>query len=179
MVKFKSYYSPQLKQLVVDKFLSSQPKKSFRKIEREFEVGNGNGKTVGRWVKQYNGNIFSLMPIEHKGRPTNLTKHQVNFHIKNKIDKKNKRARPINYSTLYDSLPKKIRKQISLRQVQRIGRETLKGRKQKCVKRTLDECSILMHIVLFLDFSYCASIFKIYFLFELIFFLCKFLCVWS
>jgi transposase len=88
----------------------------------QFKI-QGGAQTIKNWHDRWDGTINSLERKPTTGRPTILNTRQVKQYITKPIIKKNKQHQSIHYRTLLETIKSKINKSISLRSVQRYGRE--------------------------------------------------------
>jgi hypothetical protein len=152
MVKIKRKYSDDVKKLILNEYKSSKRKTSLRQLEKHYKIGCGNGATIRYWLLQSKHNKSKLKVKENKKRPRILTKHEINIYVKQKIDKCNVNSEPINYVSLYRELPTKIKRKISLRSIQRYGKNILHAKPKQVVTRTLHECKYKNIIYLYMLF---------------------------
>lgn len=97
-------------------------------------------QTIWRWRSRWDGTPQSLKHIDVSGRPHILTPTQIQRYISAPILAANREHRAINYSTLLRQIREKTGKSISLRTLQRIGKEQLEIKWKHTQIRTKDEC---------------------------------------
>jgi hypothetical protein len=117
---------------------------SRRASESEVDVAAAHGviasrKTIFNWRRQWTGTPQSLMRKDGSGRASILTPSEVNRHVRAPILAANRSHRAASYTKIYDLVKQKTRKNLSLRTLQRIGKEQLHIKSKAAVKRTKEE----------------------------------------
>lgn len=97
-------------------------------------------QAVVQWQRQWDGTVVSLQQKQKTGRPHKLSKAQISRHIAAPIRNANRASRPITYPKLLLQVQAATDTEISLRTIQRYGKEELGVKSKKGVKRTSDEC---------------------------------------
>ena len=105
----------------------------------------GGKRTVQNWHKQENGTIEPLERKAVAGRPRILTRAQVNRHIRTPIRAANRAHRAIHYTSLLPQVRQKTETDISLRTLQRYGKEEIGATNKRTRKRAADECKCTEH----------------------------------
>jgi transposase len=100
---------------------------------------SGGEKVIRNWFKQWDGTPQSLERKQGSGRPTKLTPAQVNDCIRTPIRNKNRAAVPVHYPQLLPAIQEKTGEPVSLRTVQRTGKEQLGVKQKRTKKRTREE----------------------------------------
>lgn len=100
----------------------------------------GGAEVVRRWHQQWNGSAASLQEKKSTGRPRILTRAEVQGVVATPIRQKNRSHQPVHYNQLQPEVEEKTGKQVSVRTIQRYGKEELKGKLKHGKKRTCDEC---------------------------------------
>jgi transposase-like protein len=131
-------YTPQFKQTVLKEYNSASSSSSFSSLSRRFCIDGGR-EVVRKWYRKWDGSVESLKDKHSTGRPRILSHAQINRHIVVPIRDKNRRHLPIHYRDLVSGLQHAIRKKISLRTIQRYGKEK-KVREKNSIKRMEREC---------------------------------------
>lgn len=106
---------------------------SLRSVSRLFDL-KGTGNTVKRWYHIWLKKNHEIKNKPKKGRTPILTRSQIDKYIARPIKEKNKKAEPVNYRMLLPQVRAKTKTQISLRTLQKYGKEK-KGIKWKTVKK--------------------------------------------
>jgi hypothetical protein len=97
-------------------------------------------RSVEKWRQRWNGTISSLQHRAASGRPRVLSKAQVLRHVAAPIRNANRAARAVRYPKLLPQVRAESHSNVSLRTLQRYGRDEGGGRKTRGKKRTADEC---------------------------------------
>jgi transposase len=125
---------------------------SRRTGESEVDVAAAHGvtidrNTITRWRNRWNGTPQSLERKPVSGRPRILTRVEVSRHLRAPILTANRSHTAISYTKIYESVKQKTRKKLSLRTLQRTGKEQLDIECKATVKRTQEEgqCSATVH----------------------------------
>ena len=113
------YYEPSFKKRVIDFYLRNQPNISFRYVADLFQIPGGH-VTVKRWCDRYDGTSLSLQ-------------HHHRSHCHNRL------SRPINYAKLVESVREETNTNLSLRTIQRYGKQNA-IRHKRTIKRSHKEC---------------------------------------
>jgi hypothetical protein len=100
----------------------------------------GGGRTVQRWHQQWDGTPTSLQHKNGAGRPRTLSIRDVQQYIRAPILAANRQHRAVHYPPLHQSLLHQAGKNVSLRTVQRVGKQQAGVRQKTTRKRTADEC---------------------------------------
>ena len=119
-------------------YSSNKNKHTFKSLALEYNIKGGRD-VVARWYHQWDGTPQSLERKKGSGRPSVLTSQQVNEYIRMPIRNKNRSSKPIHYPQLHTSIQQKTGKQISLRTIQKIGKEKLGVKQKRTKKRTSQE----------------------------------------
>src|SRR6185312_9930961 len=99
----------------------------------------GGARVLQRWHQRWNGTPHSL---EHKavtGRPRALSRREVQQHVRAPILRSNRAHKPVHYSKLLPQVQQRTGAKVSLRTLQRYGKEELGAMKRKGKKRTAEE----------------------------------------
>lgn len=112
--------------------------RSFRALARKHDI-EGGGKTIQRWYTQWNGTAASLKERTRSGRPRVLSSTQVALHVAAPIRNSNRAGRVVRYSNLLPQVQDATGKDLSLRTLQRYGRDEAGGRQTRGKKRTASE----------------------------------------
>jgi transposase-like protein len=138
MSTIRKYFSPDFKQHILQQYIPKEYGHGFEALAKQFDVPGGHS-TIRRWYIEWNGNEQSLKHKKGAGRPKILTDSQINTHVLNYTRSKNQKHKAIRYRDVMDRVRKFSRKQVSLRTIQRYGKE-LEIKKKKTIKRTEVEC---------------------------------------
>ncbi len=120
---------------------------SFAALAQQYNIKGGR-QVVEKWYHQWNGKSESLERKNGSGRPKALTSKQVKDLIQIPIRNKNRASVPVHYPELLPAITEKTGKQISLRTIQRVGKEQLGAKQKRTNKRTAVE-SNYTHIMSF------------------------------
>ena len=100
----------------------------------------GGADVVRRWLRRWDGTPASLQEQRRSGRPRVLSSAQVSQHVRAPILAANRAHRAIHYTDLLPSVRQKTGKELSLRSLQRYGKEELGAKQRRGKKRTSEEC---------------------------------------
>jgi len=112
--------------------------RSFAALAARHAIAGGSG-TVARWHQRWDGTPASLEEQPRAGRPRVLSRAQVSRHVRTPILAANRAHRAIHYTDVLPRVRAATGRQISLRSVQRYGKEELGARQRRGQKRTADE----------------------------------------
>ena len=112
---------------------------SFNALARRHGVKGGK-RTLIRWHQRWDGTAASLEQHQRSGRPRTLTPAEVSRHIRAPVLAANRAHRAIHYPDIWRQVETKTGKKITLRTVQRTGKDTLAIKERTTRKRTQAEC---------------------------------------
>lgn len=115
-------FSAELKQHILTQYTAHSIDNSYRALSRRYGLAS-DGRTIKRWMKQWDGTAASLNDGHRSGRPRLLTDIEVHNNIHQPVVAANRRHECIDYSSLHRRLTHTIHKRVSLRTVQRYGRQ--------------------------------------------------------
>ena len=133
-------YTPQFKHHVLTTYYESRPRPSIRGLARRFNIKGGH-VVVRQWIRDWDGTVQSLERKAGQGRPRILNTTQVKQLIGKKIIENNRAPSPIHYAELYDTIPRKIGRQISPRTIRRYGHDAGRIKVKRTIKRKPIECT--------------------------------------
>jgi hypothetical protein len=99
----------------------------------------GGRRTLAKWRRKWDGTPRSLQRKAGSGKQRILSRAQVSQHVRAPILAANRAHRAIHYTTLLPSVREKTRKKVSLRSLQRLGKQELGVKRKHTKKRTADE----------------------------------------
>jgi len=134
-----SHISADIKHTILLQYSAHDTSRSFSALARRHGV-KGGGRTVQRWHSRWNGTSQSLERHEGSGVTHILTPSEVSRHIRAPILAANRSHRSVSYTKLLPEVQRKTRKTVSLRTIQRIGKEQLGIKSQHTEKKTQQEC---------------------------------------
>lgn len=137
------HFTPQQKHEILLEYQPNSRAHSFAALAARHHVSGGK-EVVRRWYHQWDHTVKSLNEKHRSGRPRILTKAEVQHHIAIPIRSNNRSHKPIHYNKLQPVVTAKIGKNISVRTIQRYGKQQLKGRQEHGKKRTANECKLLI-----------------------------------
>jgi transposase len=117
-----SDYHPSWKQFILEKYRPNTYGCGFRALARAFKV-KGGARTVSDWYHAWEGTVESLKRKKGQGRKRKLSEEEVKQYILEPIRKKNRKTEPVQYRDVLAPLQDGTGKKVSLRTVQRIGKE--------------------------------------------------------
>lgn len=133
-----SSFTPQLKHHILTQYSSHSRDRSFSALARLYAVPGGK-QTVQQWHRRWKGTVESLENKQRSGRPRALTSRQVNDCIRTPIKNKRRAHVAVHYPDLLSAVRRKTGKQISLRTLQRYGKEQLRIKLKHTETRTAAE----------------------------------------
>jgi len=133
-------YSPQFKHHVLTMYAQSEPRPSLRSLARDYDIQGGD-KVIRNWLHMWDGTPNSLKRQAGQGRHRILKPREVRACITEKIKALNRRPKAVHYTDLLQGHLAKTHKKVSLRTIQRIGKEEARIKVKQTVKRTVQECN--------------------------------------
>ena len=135
-------FTPELKQHILQQHASNPRECNFAELARRYAVAGGR-KVVRDWWLAWDGSAASLHRKEGSGRERALTAAQVSRHVRAPILAANRAHRAISYTELLPAVRQKTGTEVSLRSLQRYGKEELGAKQRRSKKRTAaeSECS--------------------------------------
>jgi hypothetical protein len=131
-------FPPEQKHSILLEYSPHSRTHSFAALAVRHGVAGGE-QTIRRWHQQWDGTAASLQRKEGGGRPRALDRREVQQHIHTPILRANRAHKAIHYPTLLPPLHQKMGKEVSLRTVQRYGKEELRVKQKRGKKRTAEE----------------------------------------
>jgi len=148
-------FSPGAKHAILLEYIPHSPTHSFAALAARHGVAGGE-EVVRRWHGRWDGTAASLQRKEGGGRPRALSSREVQQYVRAPILAANRKHKAVHYTTLLSPLQQKTGKEISLRTVQRYGKDELGARQRRGKKRTAEErqcihtceseCSCVLHV---------------------------------
>jgi transposase-like protein len=133
------HYSAEFKQDVLRHYREGQRGSGFAALATRFQVPGG-GMTISRWFNQWDGTIASLQQQQSVGRPPILQPAEIQQHIGTAVQSHNRHHRSIHYTDLLEPVRAATHTSLSLRTLQRYGKQTLQIKNKRTKKRTQREC---------------------------------------
>jgi hypothetical protein len=131
-------FSAEAKHHILLEYAAGDATRSFAALARHHAV-KGGCETVRQWYQRWDGSLASLERKAGSGRPRALSTAQVQQHIAVPIRRSNRAYRAVKYTTLLPQVQRITGTNVSLRTLQRYGKEELEGRSTRGKKRTADE----------------------------------------
>lgn len=131
-------YTPQHKHTILTHYRTGVRGSGFEALARRFAV-QGGARVIARWHQQWDGTPQSLETKKRGGRPRVLSRREVQQYVRAPILRANKAHKAVHYSTVAAAVRQKTGKQLSLRTLQRYGKEELGAKQRRGKKRTADE----------------------------------------
>lgn len=110
----------------------------FKALAKQYGI-RGGGPTIKYWYDHWDGTAGSLEPKPSTGRPSILSSREIKQYIGTLIKRKNRTPEAVHYTELIDTLHEKTGKEVSLRTIQRYGREREGIKEKRTKKRTRQE----------------------------------------
>jgi uncharacterized protein (UPF0248 family) len=130
-----SKYTPEYKHSILLQYRPHTPGSGFDSLATANNIAGG-GSTIQRWYKHWNKKVKSLHHKAGAGRKTILTKQEINKYILTPIKKANKKLKAIHYTDLIHNVQESTGKEISLRTIQKVGKEILMIKDKKTIPMT-------------------------------------------
>lgn len=99
----------------------------------------GGRKVVARWYRRWDGTARSLQELPRSGRPPLFSTAQVRALVQRPISAANRAHRAVHYTDLMPRVRAATDNGVSLRTVQRYGKEVCGAKQKHTKKRTADE----------------------------------------
>jgi transposase len=150
-----SHLSAEVKHHILLEYSPRSPTHSFSALAARHAIPGGR-QTVQQWHARWDGTARSLERRVGSGRERTLSSRQVQQHVRAPILRANRAHRVVHYTQLLPSVRQKSGTEVSLRTLQRYGREEL-GAKQKhtkkrtaeeseCTHTCCDDAALLLHV---------------------------------
>lgn len=141
------HLTPFEKHIILKSYTNHPTHATLSSIARDFCI-SGGASTIKKWLNQWNGTVQSLQRKSGSGRPKLLTSTQVKDYITQPIRNKNRSYKTVHYTELQSSIQHKTGKEVSLRSIQRYGKQELAIKHKQTKKRTADERNHIHHITM-------------------------------
>ncbi len=132
------HLTPQQKHDILKLYSPYDHTRSFAALSQQYNIKGGE-RVIRNWYHQWTGSPKSLERKRGSGRHKLLTSQQVKDLIQIPIRNKNRSFKPVHYPQLHSSIQQKTGKQMTLRTVQKIGKEELGVKQKRTKKRTAQE----------------------------------------
>jgi len=139
-----SHLSAEAKHAILLEYSPRSRTHSFSALARRHSVSGGS-KTVCRWHQRWDGSAASLQEKQRSGRPRKLSSGQVQQYVRRPILAANRAHRPVSYTQLLPSVQAATDPQLSLRTLQRYGKDNLRIKSKATKKRTAVESESPQH----------------------------------
>jgi hypothetical protein len=128
----------QLKQHILTQYRRNCRGRGFKELAQKYGI-KGGGRAIKYWYDRWDGTPASLEHKSGAGRPTILSSEEVKQYITTPIKKKNRKSEPAHYTDIIRPLQEKTGKKVSLRTIQRYGKENEGINLRNTKKRTVHE----------------------------------------
>ena len=132
------HLSAEAKHHILLEYAPHETTRSFAALAARHTVAGGSG-TVTRWHQRWDGTPASLKEQPRTGRPRTLSRAEVSRHVRAPLLAANRAHRAIHYTELLPRVRAATGSEVSLRSLQRYGKEELGGRDTRSKKRTAEE----------------------------------------
>jgi hypothetical protein len=132
------HFSPELQHSILLEYTPRTATHSFAALAARHAVPGGE-RVVRRWHQRWDGSPASLERKAGAGRPRTLSMREVQQHVRAPILRANRAHRAIHYTQLLPGVRQKTGKELSLRTLQRYGKEELGAKQRRGKKRTAEE----------------------------------------
>jgi len=131
-------YTPAFKHTVLRAYCAGNRSHSFRALARRFKVPGGKS-TISAWYRLWDGTSHSLERRHGSGRKALLTRKQVERLIVKPIRRCNRNHVAVEYHDLQEAVEEKVGHLVSLRTIQRQGKEAGGIQFHSTIPRTPEE----------------------------------------
>jgi transposase-like protein len=157
MSKSRPHYSAEFKQEVLSHYNEGQRGSGFAALAARFYVAGGS-RTIRRWFNQWDGTISSLQQQSTVGRPPLLQPAEIQQHIGTTVQSYNRHHQSVHYPELLAPVRASTGTSLSLRTLERYGKETLHIKTKATKKWTERECKITDIFISHIISSYIRSL---------------------
>jgi hypothetical protein len=133
------HLSAEAKHHILLEYAARDTTRSFAALARRHAV-KGGSETMRQWYLRWDGTPASLRRKPGTGRARALSTAQVKQHVRAPILRSNLAYRTVKYTKLLPQVQASTGVDVSLRTLQRYGKEELGARSTRGKKRTADEC---------------------------------------
>lgn len=131
-------FPPEQKHSILLEYEARRAGGSFAALAARHGVAGG-ARTVQRWHARWDHTPLSLQHSPMSGRPRKLSRAQVVQHVRPPLLRANRAFRKIRYPKVAEAAREATGVEVSLRTVQRYGKEECQGKKGRGKKRTAAE----------------------------------------
>lgn len=131
-------HSPDFKHFILSQYQPNSRSHGFNALSRFPGVGV-SATTIENWYSSWDGTPQSLERKAGSGRPRVLTRAETAHQILSRVRAANRRHEAVHYTSIKPSIEAATGKSISLRTIQRYGREDAGIRDHRTKKRTVAE----------------------------------------
>lgn len=135
-------FTPYLKHHILSQYSSNSTRDTFASLAAQYHI-HGGASTICRWMKKWNGTPQSLERKNGSGRKCKLDNRQMNNYIRTPINNKRRGHHAVHYPDLMPTICRKLSTPISLRTIQRYGKDRLGVKLIRTKKKTLHECEYI------------------------------------
>jgi hypothetical protein len=132
------HLSADAKHAILFEYSPRSPTHSFSALARRHSIPGG-ADVIRHWHDRWDGSAASLKRNAGTGKERALSSRQVEQHVRKPILAANRKHRPISYTQLLPSVQAATGSQLSLRTLQRYGKEELRIKNKATKKRTAVE----------------------------------------
>jgi transposase len=133
-----SRLTPESKDEILRQYLPSSRDNSFEALAHRYNIKGGKG-TIQRWYARWDGTPSSLEQRAGAGRPRLLSAAQIRDTIALPIRNRNRSHQAVHYTELFPTVRDKTEVSVSLRTIQRYGKEIVRARDRSTRSRTAAE----------------------------------------
>jgi hypothetical protein len=133
-----SHLSADAKHHILLEYRAHSTEHSFAALAQRHGV-TGGADVVRHWHDRWDGTPASLQRKPGTGKARILSAAQISRHVRAPILAANRAHRAVHYSELLPAVRQKTDTEVSLRSLQRYGKEELGGQNKHSKKRTADE----------------------------------------
>lgn len=148
--------SPEAKHHILLEYAPNDQTRSFAALARRHNIKGGR-QVLQNWYSQWNGTVASLNRKLGSGKVRILSRAQVQQHVAKPILAANRAHRAISYPQLLPQVRDRTGKNISLRTLERYGKEDAGAKSKTTTKRIEAECKCNAVMMMRVDRSLCLN----------------------
>ena len=134
-----NHLTPEFKHDILRQYLPHFDDNSFAALAHRYNIKGGK-RTMQRWYARWDGTPSSLEQRAGAGRPRLLSAAQIRDTIALPIRNRNRSHQAVHYTELLPTIRERTGTSMSLRTIQRYGKDIIRARDRSTRSRTAAEC---------------------------------------